>query len=107
MIAALAHLPRAARLRVVLDTLAIGAPAVLAGGVAAWRLTGPLGTLAVGAAGASAFCASAFSATGSSRSWSACTLTSVPDHTSWVSASAATCGRTICGVICSTISVFL
>ncbi|AAK24793.1 hypothetical protein CC_2829 [Caulobacter vibrioides CB15] len=51
MIAALAHLPRAARLRVVLDTLAIGAPAVLAGGVAAWRLAGPLGTLAVGAAG--------------------------------------------------------
>ncbi len=51
MIAVLAHLPRAARLRVVLDTLAVGAPAVLAGGVAAWRLAGPLGTLAVGAAG--------------------------------------------------------
>lgn len=51
MIAALAHLPRAARLRVALDTLAIGAPAVLAGGVAAWRLAGPFGTLAVGAAG--------------------------------------------------------
>lgn len=54
MIAALAHLPRAARLRVVLDTLAVGAPAVLAGGVAAWRLAGPVGTLAVGAAGLAA-----------------------------------------------------
>jgi hypothetical protein len=51
MIAALAHLPRAARLRVVLDTLAIGAPAVAAAGVAAWRVAGPLGTLAIGAAG--------------------------------------------------------
>jgi hypothetical protein len=51
MIAALAHLPRAARLRVALDSLAIGAPAVAAAGVAAWRLDGPLGTLAIGAAG--------------------------------------------------------
>lgn len=52
MIDALDHHRRAARLRVALDTLAVGAPAVLAGGLAAWRLEGPLATLSVGAIGA-------------------------------------------------------
>jgi hypothetical protein len=54
MIPALAHHPRAARLRTVLDTLAVGAPAVLAGGVAAWRLGGLPATLGVAAVGAGA-----------------------------------------------------